>query len=345
MRADGGVLSFPHAAPPLAGSIIDVAPGLRWLRMPLPFALDHINLWLIEDGDGWAIIDTGFADERTRELWRHILATALQGQKVTRLIVTHYHPDHMGLAGWLAELLGVELWATQTEWLVARMMSLDDTAGYVTNAEEYYRRVGFDEATRMIFAEGGNPYPKSVSSIPRRFHRLTDGMALSLGSRQWRVIVGRGHAPEHACLYCPELDLLITGDQVLPKISPNVGVWPQEPETDALGDYLTSLRKLREIVPSSALALPSHNLPFRGLHRRIDQLASHHAERLVAAETACTSPRSVLEIVPTLFCRELDLHQLRFAVGETLAHLHHAVGNNRLVRSERDDGVWLFARA
>ena len=265
---------------------------------------------------------------------RKIFASALDGKPVKRLIVTHFHPDHMGLAGWLTETLQVPLWCSETEWLFARMLSLDTSEGFVANSTRFYARTGLDEATREIFVGRGNAYRSRVTPVPSAFHRLSDGQRLAIGKRDWRVVVGRGHAPEHACLYCGELDLLIAGDQVLPKISPNVSLWPQEPEADPLGLYLASLEKLKREIPDTALVLPSHGLPFHGLHRRIEQLADHHAARLAELESHCTEPRTAAEIVPVLFRRPLDAHQIGFAIGEALSHLHYLMRQGRLVRSE-----------
>ena len=343
---DGGLaaLSFPHEAPPPAGSVTEVAPGVRWLRMPLPFALNHINLWLLDEGDGWTIVDSGLNTAQTKELWTEIFKTALDGKPVKRLIVTHFHPDHMGLAGWLTETLRVPMWCTEGEWLWARMLSLDDTEGFVTNANAFYARTGLDSEMRAAFGSRGNSYRPRVSPIPHRYHRLSDGQSFPIGRRSWRVIIGRGHAPEHACLYCAELDLFIAGDQVLPKISPNVSLWPQEPDGDPLALYLASLAKLKREIPASALVLPSHNLPFHGLDRRIDQLVDHHEARLAEVEAACAVPRTAAEIVPVLFRRELDSHQMSFAIGECLAHIHYLMTLGRLARSERADGVYLYRR-
>jgi glyoxylase-like metal-dependent hydrolase (beta-lactamase superfamily II) len=345
--AEGGLaaLRFPHAEAPPAGTTLTVAPGVRWLRMPLPFALNHINLWLVDDGDGWAIVDTGIATDETKAAWERIFTGALDGRRVTRLICTHYHPDHIGLAGWLTERLGVELWITETEWRFGYERSRARREGIHPLTAEMYRRVGMsgDALTKVGIARSGH-YVSRVLPVPERHHRLADGMVLDLGGRSWRVIVGRGHAPEHACLYCPELDLLIAGDQVLPKISPNISLWPQDMDPDPLGSFLASLETLRQAVPRTALVLPSHNLPFYGLHTRLDQLRGLHAERLLQVEAACDRPRSAAEILPRLFPRLLDRHQLGFAVGETLAHLVHAIAAGRIARSERPDGVWLFER-
>jgi glyoxylase-like metal-dependent hydrolase (beta-lactamase superfamily II) len=252
----------------------------------------------------------------------------------------------MGLAGWLAERWRVPLWATETEWLYGRMLSLDgDDEAFAAQQAPFYRRTGLDEAAVATFARRGNTYRRRVAPIPRSFTRLADGDEIAIGGRSWHVVVGRGHAPEHACLFCPTLDLLISGDQVLPKISPNVGVWPNEPEANPLALFLASLDKLRAMVPAGSFVLPSHNLPFRGLDRRIGQLQAHHAERLAEVETACATPQSAAAIVPLLFRRKLDAHQLGFALGETLAHLHYLLQTGRLTRSERADGVHLYGRA
>lgn len=342
---DLAALRFPHSAAPSPGTVLDVAPGVRWLRMPLPFQLNHINLWLVEDGPGWAIIDTGISNAETKALWEQILAGALGGKPVTRLICTHFHPDHMGLAGWLAARLGIELWATEGEWRHARQAIADRPGTFHDELSDFYRRIGFGDVEETIKVGRPQSYRSLVGPVPERYHRLSDGMALEIGGRSWRVIIGRGHAPEHACLYCAELDLLIAGDQVLPKISPNVSLWPNASDQDPLGSFVASLEKLRAAVPGSAFVLPSHNLPFYGLHERLAQLHDLHAERVAEIVTHCKTPRTGAEIVPVLFSRTLDRHQLGFAIGETMAHLARAVAAGGLARHEREDGVWLFEAA
>lgn len=343
--AEPTALQFPHAAPPAPGTALEVAPGLRWLRMPLPFQLNHINLWLAEDGAGWAIIDTGINNAETRALWERLLAGALDGRPVTRLICTHFHPDHMGLAGWLTEKLGIELWATEGEWRHARQAVADRPGTFHDELSDFYHRIGFADVAETIKVGRPQSYRSLVSPVPERFHPLEDGMELAIGARRWRVIIGRGHAPEHACLYCAELDLLIAGDQVLPKISPNVSLWPRAHDQDPLGSFIASLDTLERAVPKSTFVLPSHNLPFYGLHARIDQLRQLHRQRVAEIVSHCREPRTGAEIMPVLFSRALDRHQLGFAIGETMAHLARAVAGGGLQRRERADGVWLFQRA
>lgn len=349
MAHDGGLaaLSFPFGDEiPEGGTTIDVAPGVKWLRMPLPFVLNHINLWLLEDHDGWAVVDTGLSSETTRAIWDRIIEAELDGRPVTRVLVTHFHPDHMGNAGWLCRRFEVPLHATEAEWLWARSLSLDaDDASFHREQAPFYRRTGLEDDALDAFTGRGNRYRRGVSPVPRAFLRLSDGQQIDIGGRSWRVVVGRGHSPEHACFYCAELGVLISGDQVLPKISPNVGVWPTEPEGDPLSSYLGSLEKLRREVSGDVLVLPSHNLPFRGLDTRIDQLLRHHAERLDALEAACARPQTAAEFIPVLFSRALDSHQLGFAIGETLAHLHRLRTMGRIRRRARSDGVWIYERS
>jgi glyoxylase-like metal-dependent hydrolase (beta-lactamase superfamily II) len=336
-------LHFPVAAPPQPGRTLPVAPGIEWLRMPLPFALDHINLWLIEDGDGWTIVDTGYAMPETTALWEQIFVDRLGGRPITRIVVTHHHPDHIGLAGWLCERWQIPLWATEKEWLFARMLTgnSDDAADL---RRAFGHRAGLDEAANEIFAEHHRGYRRGVPSVPASFQRLSDGSEVEIGGRVWRVIVGEGHSPELACLYCAETGVLIAGDQVLPKISPNVSVHAYEPNGNPLARFLRSLDRLRAAVPPETLVLPSHNLPFFGLHTRIDALAAHHKARCKEVVAACDRRRSAQELLPVLFQRPLDRHQTAFALGEALAHLHYLEARGELARVPGEDGVARFIR-
>src|SRR5438270_4323951 len=334
--SDPMTIDHPWPAPPGPAAIVEVAPGVRWLRMPLAFALDHINLWLLEDGPGWVVVDTGVGLDDTRGLWERIFAADLHGRPVTRVIVTHFHPDHMGNAGWLTERWGVDLWCAQAEYLFAHLAQRASTAEDFAPRLEHYRRNGCDEATLARLARRGNHYPGLVPSVPREHRRLRDGDVLAIGARRWRILVVLGHAPEHVCLWSEADGVLISGDQVLPKITTNVSVWAEQPRENPLGLYLDSLPRFRSMAPDT-LVLPSHGLPFRGLHERIAMLRDHHAARLGEALDALTEPRSAAELLPVLFRRPLDTHQLTFAMGEALAHLHFLEADGRAVRLVGED--------
>ena len=346
MAPDSAPLVFPHDDAPPGGTTTQVAPGIHWLRMPLPFALDHINLWLLEDGDGWTIVDCGIGRDETKEFWRqHFVAKEMLGRRpVKRVIVTHYHPDHTGLAGWLCEELGARLWMTQTEWLMAQALTCDEHNHIFGNRVAFYRSHGLDQDWLDQFAERGEPYRTRVSRVPSVFHRMMEGDRFSVGANEWRVIIGRGHAPEHACLYSENLGVLISGDIVLPKITPNVSVWPSQPDADPLSEYLGCLDQFYDL-PADTLVLPSHRLPFRGLHARIDALKHHHDDRLGAVVQALDRPHTAADILPVLFHRKMDLHQIAFAIGEAIAHLAYLVTRGQLRMETRADGVIVYMRA
>lgn len=311
--------------------------------MPLPFALDHINLWLLEDDGGWTAVDTGIGLPPTRDLWERLFVAGLDGKPLTRIVVTHFHPDHMGNAGWLTERFGVDLWCTDGEFRTAHRVRQDANGPVLERRLTHYRRHGFDDAAIDRFRRRGNHYPFVVPSLAPAFHRIADGDALVIGGRRWEVFTVEGHAPEHACLVCPELGVLISGDQVLPKITTNVSVWPDAPHTNPLRRYLDSLDRFRPL-PADVLVLPSHGLPFQGLHTRLEHLRHHHGERLALAVDALDEPRTGVELIPVLFDREMDTHQLGFAIGEVLAHLHLLEADGAVARLTADDGVDRFLR-
>jgi glyoxylase-like metal-dependent hydrolase (beta-lactamase superfamily II) len=327
---------------PAPGAVAEIAPGVHWLRMPLPFRLNHINLWLLEDGDGWTIVDTGIFDDRTVELWEGVFAGLLAGRPVNRVICTHFHPDHAGMAGWLCERFGVRLWMTQAEWLSARSLSTDTDPDVLDHQAEFLRAAGCSDQLVADTRQGGLRYPRLVSPVPRSYRRMRDGMAFEVGGREWRVVVGTGHAPEHACLYCESLSLMIAGDQVLPRITPIVAVQAFEPEANPLADFLMSVGKLRNL-PADTYVLPSHDRPFAGLHARLDYLHAHHVERLEEFQKFCDTPRTAAELAALAFPRAMDGQNITFALGETLAHLNFLVIGGQMGRTTRPDGIHLYA--
>jgi glyoxylase-like metal-dependent hydrolase (beta-lactamase superfamily II) len=347
MNALESQLAYPFGdALPAAGTVHEVAPGLGWLRMPLPFALDHINLWLLRDETlgraGFCAVDCGVATEPTRAAWEQVFGAAMQGQPLLRVIATHCHPDHVGLSGWLCERFGAPLWATAGEFGFARMMAAALPGVDGPSAIPHFQRHGLlDPALLEQMQSRRNYYPSLVPAVPDAYTRLQDGQPLRIGAHGWRVITGFGHSPEHAALYSDELKTLISGDMVLPRISTNVSVFAVEPEGNPLQQYLDSLGKFAGL-PDDTLVLPSHGRPFRGLHTRIAQLRAHHQARLAEVAAACHEPRSAVDIVPIMFRRQLDAHQLSFALGEALAHLHKLWNDGILRRVTGDDGIVRF---
>jgi len=331
-------LQYPFPEVPAPGTTIEVAPGIHWLSMPLPFALDHINLWLAEDHDGWTIIDTGIGNAETRTLWEKILGS----KTVKRVIVTHYHPDHAGNAAWLCQRYGVELWMTQGEYLTAHAVRTS-SAGYTTDAVlSVFRKNGLDQQRASGMGGRTNRYAALVPDFPLSYRRIIEGDEIAIGSHKWRAMIGHGHAPEHLSLYSNSLNTLIAGDMLLSTISTNVSVWSIDPEGDPLRLFLDSIARYREL-PADMLVLPSHGKPFRGAHERVEQLERHHRERLGELVQSLQNPKSAAELLSVLFRRPLDPHQTFFAMGEAIAHLHYLYYAGRAKRAQGEDGIMRYA--
>ncbi len=340
MNKAASTLQFPVSEPPEPGKVIEIAPGILWARIPLPFRLNHVNIFLIDDGDGWAVIDTGIGDDLTRAVWEDLLATALHGRRLTRLIVTHYHPDHIGAAGWLTQRCDVPLLTSETSYLGCSNISLSPGALEAPVYTEFYLRHGLDPETTRLVSTRGHEYLTMVTGLPPTFRRLVAGDTLKIGGRRFAVLTGDGHAPEQVLLYCVEEKLFLAADQVLAKITPNISVWPVEPEGDPLGLYIRSLTSLKAVVAPEALVLPGHQLPFYGAHTRIDELIAHHGQRCAAIAEACrNTPRSAADIVPVIFHHTLTPHEMGFAFSEVLAHVNYMVERGELTWTEPKDGV------
>jgi glyoxylase-like metal-dependent hydrolase (beta-lactamase superfamily II) len=338
-------LTFPFEAAPDPGSAIEVDPGVHWLRMPLQWPLQFINVWAIADGEGVAIVDTGVADDSTVRAWRAAFDGPLQGQRASRVFVTHMHPDHIGMAGWLTRKFDCRLWITRLEFLTCRSLAADTGREAPDAGLTFYRAAGWDgDALESYRARFGN-FGKMLHALPDSFVRLRDGDELQIGAHVWRIVVGSGHSPEHACLHCPELKLLISGDQVLPRISSNVSVFPTEPEANPLDDWLGSLARIKQLVPDDVLVLPAHREPFFGLHARIDRLIAGHLEGLARLRERLARPQRAIDVFPALFSREIDEQTLGMATGESLAHLNYLVQRGEAVRTVGEDGVHWYRLA
>jgi glyoxylase-like metal-dependent hydrolase (beta-lactamase superfamily II) len=337
-------MHYPIADAPAPGTVTAVAPGVFWLRMPLPFVLNHINLWLLEDGDGWTIVDCGFATDEARGCWEQIFAQQLGGKPVTRLIVTHFHPDHIGLCNWLCQKHNVMPWMTKSEFLQAHNVLARGAAVDREGVRALMTQHGLDAPRMKWIDERENLYPRGVPGLPAAHRRIRDNESFAIGAHTWRVVVGHGHSPEHASLYCEALGLFIAGDMLLPRISTNVSVWPNEPESDPVGEFLDSLTRYAGLPPDT-LVLPSHGLPFRGLHARVDALHEHHRTRLHSVSEACRTPQTAVDVLPVLFDRKFDDHHLLFAMGEGIAHLNYLMHRGTLRRSADRNGHYTFLRA
>jgi glyoxylase-like metal-dependent hydrolase (beta-lactamase superfamily II) len=328
---------------PQPGELHAVCAGVFWLRMTLPFALDHINLWLLEDENGWTIIDCGVANDDTRVNWEKIFERHLQNKPVTRVLVTHCHPDHLGLSDWLCQRWKAPLWMSATEYTTGRLTQAGLNGFDGNSFVSHFKQHGVtDEHLIAQILRRKNYYPNFVPSLPNTFFRIQEDQVIQIGAHQWRAITGFGHSPEHISLYCEELNCLIAGDMLLPRVSTNVSVWPIEPLANPVKQFLDSISRYLEL-PADMLVLPSHGKPFHGAHARVQQLSEHHVARLTEIQEACATPQSANDIVPLLFRRALDMHQLTFALGEALAHLHWLWFAGKLERLEEEDGIIRFA--
>lgn len=337
-RTPGETLRFPFESMPDFGELTEIREGILWTRIPLPYRLDHVNIFLVRDTDGWVVIDTGIQTNEAIGVWEQLFSGALKGEKITRVVVTHYHPDHIGLAGWLCGRFQAPLLTSFSSYMGCQVISLGSNEDLTRHSFDFYLSHGMTEEGAGITAIQGNDYLRRVGELPMSFLRLVMLDVLEIGDRSFRVLVGDGHAPEQVMLHCEEEKLLFAADQVLEKISPNVSVFAREPNGDPLGHYLRSLRLMRAEIPDDVLVLPGHRRPFFGLHERCLELEEHHEDRCDRIRAACAErPNAVAELVPALFPRALDPHQMSFAFTETLAHVNRLVRRGEIETFRKDD--------
>jgi glyoxylase-like metal-dependent hydrolase (beta-lactamase superfamily II) len=338
-NVDASDLSYPFPITPTAEAAVEAAPGVLWLRMPLQGPIGFINVWAIAEEDGFALVDTGIGGPATVQAWSAAFRGPLQERRATRVFATHMHPDHIGMAGWFTRKFDCRLWTTRLEFLTCRSLAADTGREAPEDGIRFYRAAGWEvealEAYRGRFGQFG----KNLHALPDSFQRVTDGDAIDIGGRLWHLVVGSGHSPEHACLYCPDLKLFISGDQVLPRISSNVGVFPTEPDADPLAEWLASLARIKTLVPDDVLVLPSHNEPFHGLHARIDHLIAGHQRALRDLRQLIAEPKRVVDVFPALFRRTIEESTLGLATGESIAHLNYLLARGEAVRRRDERGV------
>ncbi|MFZ0553052.1 MAG: MBL fold metallo-hydrolase [Steroidobacteraceae bacterium] len=336
------LLVYPLGPPPTPAECIEVTPGVLWLRMFLPGSLNHINVWALFDRDGWTIVDTGMQTPETAGAWQRAFTDMLDGRPITRVICTHMHPDHVGMAGWLTRRFDCALWMTRLEYLTCRMLVADTGREAPEDGLRFYKAAGWDEEAIEDYKARFGGFGKGVYALPDSYHRVSDGDGIKIDGRLWRVIIGRGHSPEHLCLHCPELSLLISGDQVLPRITSNVSVFPTEPEADPLADWLASIALLKDRIPDDVLVLPSHNEPFRGLHTRLVELNAWHEETLRRLIDILRDPKRAIDVFGVMFRRPIDIKLLPLATGESLAHLNCLIHRGLVKREDDARGVSWF---
>lgn len=342
--APQAAITYPFDRIPKGAETIEVAPGILWARVPLPYRLNHVNVWLLREADGWTLIDTGTNTADARAVWEALFAGVLSGSRIVRHIATHGHTDHVGLAGWISEKAdGAPYHITLVEWLAASGRIHESQAPLPRENLAFLKAHGCDPETVLSFADERKRMHAQMIPLPPAIQRLRDGTQIRFGGREWQVIVCGGHAAEHASFWCAADKILIAGDQILSKISPMIGVFPQEPLADPLSDYLASLERFR-VLPADSLVLPSHGIPFYGLVTRANELADHHGQRLAELERLMDRPQTAMALARGLFVKAVAEGQARHAFAETLSHLHYLVTENRARRLSGPDGGILFAR-
>lgn len=335
-------LHYPFSTPPEPGDWLPVADGVYWLRMSLPMALDHINLYVLDDEDGWWIIDTGMGLDSTQEAWERLFADKMSAKPVKGIIVTHMHPDHVGQAGWLCDKWRAPLYMSFGEYYNARAFSTmtRDTLGWTTR--QYYHQAGLTTEYLDQMRAKFRGFGSIVEPVPMAYNRLREGDVLHIGGREWQVMIGSGHSPEHVCLLNARDNLLFSGDQIIPRITSNISVMAVEPSANPLKDWFDSLARFQRDLPAETLVFPAHNTPFTGVQARLQYLVDHHEDHLQAVEEACLTPRKAVEMLPVLFSREIDSSQMSLALGEAVAHLNYLVTAGRLVRELDEQGVNVY---
>jgi glyoxylase-like metal-dependent hydrolase (beta-lactamase superfamily II) len=339
---EGAGIRYPYDTPPDEGTVTRIADGVFWARMPLPMALDHVNVYILDDGNGWTIFDTGFDTSRTRGAWVKLLAGPLRGKPVRRVIASHHHPDHIGLAGWF-QAGGAELWTSRTAWLFARMLVLDAQELPLPETLDFWRKAGMDAALLDQRAlERPFNFCDRVTPLPLGFRRLSEGYTLTAAGRVWDVRLDQGHAPDQITLWSRDCPLVLGADQLLPSISANLGVYATEPEADPVAEWLASCVRLGAFARPDHLVLPGHKLPFTGLPLRLAQMTENHQSALRRLRAHLSEPRRASDCFVPLFKRQIGSAEYGLALVEAVAHLNHLTASGQAAREMGADGAWLW---
>jgi len=337
------MIHYPHETPPAKGTAREIADGILWIRLSMPLGLDHVNVYALREPNGWTVIDTGLDTKLNRREWAAIIKDDLRGDPILRVVVTHHHPDHVGLAGWFMAQ-GAELWMTRTAWLTARMLTLDEEPIPSPEAVSFWRGAGMDEAllSKRLDNRPFN-FCDTVYPLPLGFTRLEEGAVHRLGGRDWVVHLGQGHAPDHATLWCQDAPLVLAGDQLLPSISPNLGVYPTEPMADPVAEWLESCARFETMAREDHLVLPGHKLPYYGLPARLAQLSdNHHGALARLREHLRAEPRTAVDCFAPLFKRQIDEATYGLAMVEAVAHLNHLYHLGEVAREMDARGAWVW---
>jgi glyoxylase-like metal-dependent hydrolase (beta-lactamase superfamily II) len=340
MDGTGNGIRYPWDTAPDAGQAIEVAEGVLWLRFPLPMALDHVNIYVLDEGDSWTIIDSGMFTKKSVAIWEQVLAGPLKGKPVGRVILTHHHPDHVGMAGWFVAR-DAALWSTRTSYLMTRMLILDVEHKVTPQVQQFWRRAGMaEDVLQKRMNERPFNFADVCHELPVGYQRVQQDDVIRAGGRDWDIHIGNGHAPEHLTMWSRDCNLVLSGDQILPSISPNIGVHATEPEADPLADWMESCTRLQTLAQEEHLVLGGHKLPFTGLATRMHQLIENHHGCLRRLRDHLATPKTAAECFPPLFKRKIDGGTYGLALVEAVAHLNHLYQTNEVSRTLREDGAW-----
>ncbi len=337
-------LTYPFSETPERGKVIEVADGVFWMRHLMPdMGLDHINVWILRDGDGWVIVDTCINTKSAQADWQQVFEEFMQGRPVTRVIGTHMHPDHIGLAGWIVNRFDAAFMMSRTDYFLCRIMSADTGLKAPPEGVRFYQRAGFSEESLHVYKDRFGSFGSYIFPLPQSFTRIQQGDEIKIGEHMWRVEMGSGHTPEHACLFCEALNVLISGDQILPRISSNISLFPTEPDANPLQDWIDSCARLRDVFPENVLVLPAHNEPFIGIKKRLQALIDGHENGLARLRDVCATPQRAVDkdVFSVLFKRPIDRNNYFMATGESLAHMMCLVHRGEVSQTLKDD-IWYF---